>query len=255
MPHRLHFTFRGDPPEQPFQHAAGLRALALRWISEADPELGASLHSSGRPKPYTLSPLWSPRGEPGVVRWEVTVLTDWLLEPLEAGVRKCGPEVRLGPQRFELERWERGRGVAWHGLLDGPPASDWTLRLHSPTAHHATGPFRKSVVLPTPELYWGSWYQRWNLYAPPELRMEDSFLLETVAERIAVSGCAGQTETVPLDAGRAFLGFTGEVRFTLLQPKETAPELRAALTALARLAPYCGTGVETMRGMGQTELL
>jgi len=51
-----------------------------------------------------------------------------------------------------------------------------------------------------------------------------------------------------------FIGFQGSVRFQVLKPDTLDTDAMRALWALARLASYSGTGVETMRGMGQTRL-
>jgi CRISPR/Cas system endoribonuclease Cas6 (RAMP superfamily) len=56
--------------------------------------------------------------------------------------------------------------------------------LHSPTAHHATGQYRKTIPLPAPELCFGSWLGRWNLCCPTKI---DESIKEVIAERLVVA--------------------------------------------------------------------
>jgi hypothetical protein len=326
VPERIRLYLRGAVPPSPYQHASGLRALALGWIAAAEPGMAMSLHAANMPKPYSISPMFVERGvfgegeterrrdgesgpegrahrdgmnpaasmpsaalrgadrrrhddatdgcsppggsrpgrspaagsrppeardEPGRVAAEVALLADWAGAALKAGLPAAGTELRLGGQRFEFDGWESVAGWGWRSLAATAPFLEASFRLLSPTAHHLSGPIRKSAVLPDPALYFGSWLNRWNLYAPPEMRLGHG-LLELVRERVAVAACAGQTESVPLDEGRVFTGFVGEVQFRLLKAAGVPDGGRRALGALARFAEYAGTGVETMRGMGQT---
>jgi CRISPR/Cas system endoribonuclease Cas6 (RAMP superfamily) len=79
-------------------------------------------------------------------------------------------------------------------------------------------------------------------------------LLETVRIHVGISVCHGGTETVLLEAKRRFIGFVGAVTFCVLKPEVVTSEEKAALAALVRFSNYCGTGVETTRGMGQTRV-
>lgn len=248
MPTRLLIPLHGPPPESQFQHATGLRALVLRWIEAADPALSLALHEENQPKPYAISPLWN---QNGVLSFEISLLADWLLKPLVTGMSECGDEVRLGSQRFRVEQPEIALEASWEELLEPPQPGErrFDLRFLTPTAHHAPGPFRKSVVLPSPEFYFGTWFNRWNLCC--EQKMSEG-ILTTVQERVAVGACTGGTHAVRIDRSRTFIGFQGTVRFQILKPDTLSAEEYQCLQALARFATFCGTGVETMRGMGQT---
>jgi CRISPR-associated endoribonuclease Cas6 len=251
MPLKLRFHLRGDPPSHPFRHADGLRKLVLDWLAlGGGPDLAATLHDANQPNPYTISPL---HAHNDALWFEIAVLADPFVAPICEGADHYGTDLRLGPQLFRRVRVEKREEVSWERLLrPGESLQTARVRLITPTAHHAPGPYRKAVVLPAPETYFGSWFDRWNLCSPwpfPES------LLETVRTNVGISACRGQTETVLLDAKRRFIGFVGEVTFRLLKPEMAAPEEKAALAALARFANYCGTGVETTRGMGQTRTM
>lgn len=249
MPCKLRFYLEGDPPSHPFQHAAGLYKLVLNWLAQgAGAGLATMLHDANQPSPYTVSPICSDAGQ---LWFEVGVLADPFAERIRNGAEQYGESIRLGRQCFRLVGLEVREQTSWEQLLAPTrgAARRMALRLVTPTAHHAPGPYRKAVVLPAPETYFGSWLDRWNLCAPwpfPES------LLETVRLNVAISACRGQTETVLMGPSRRFIGFVGEVTFRMLKPELATPEERAALAALVRFANYCGTGVETTRGMGQT---
>ena len=250
MPIRFRVHLEGEPPAHPFQHMAGLRKLVLDWLALAGgAELATAIHDANQPNPYTISPIFCEEGPPW---FEVGVLADPFVPAIQAGAARYGSDLRLGRQRFHLVGVEVREQASWEQLLrPSRGTADLAVRLVTPTAHHATGPYRKAVVLPAPETYFGSWLDRWNLCSP--WPFPDS-LLETVREQVAVGACRGQTEMVQIDAARRFIGFVGEVTFRVLKPELMAPEAKAALAALVRFAGYCGTGVETTRGMGQTQV-
>jgi CRISPR-associated endoribonuclease Cas6 len=251
MPIKLRFALEGPDPVSPFRHATGLRAVTLDWIRRADPVLSQAIHDANQSKPFSISRLWS---EEEVAMFEVAVLTDSLVAPLLEGIESAGKMVRLGPHTYFLREWQTFGAVTWEELLTPCPAArEFHFRIVSPTAHHAAGELRKSIVLPSPELYFGSWLGRWNVCCPAQFDMEA--IRSLVEQQVAVKSCEGGTRVVMLDQGRPFIGFQGDVRFTLLKPDTVAPEARSALATLTRFAEYCGTGVDTMRGMGQTKTL
>jgi CRISPR-associated endoribonuclease Cas6 len=221
----------------------------LDWIGRADAGAAGTLHTADQPKPYTISPLWRHPAPADGGFFEVSATVDWLVGMLEEGVRRSDPEIRLGAQQFSLTGQERLQMTDWAAFLT-PPASglrEMTIRLLTPTAHH--GPNRKPVVVPSPELYFGSWLNRWNLSAPAAF---DSALLNTVEHHVAVAHCDGRTRHTPLPQYGLFTGFVGTVQFALHRHEAVSADERTALAALARLSSFCGTGVQTMRGMGQT---
>ncbi len=248
MPLKLRVQLQGETPTHPFQHMAGLRKVVLDWVGAGGGvALATTVHDANQPNPYAISPLFGD----GERRWfEVAVLADPFVPVFREGAPCGGTFLRLGPQRFEVQEVEAREEVSWEQLLQPSRRGlAMAVRLLTPTAHHASVPTRKAIVLPAPETYFGGWLGRWNLCCPwtfPES------LLETVRLHVGIRACQGRTEAVSLDQGRRFIGFVGEVEFCVLQPELVAPEEKAALGALVRFASYCGTGVDTTRGMGQT---
>lgn len=248
MPVKLRVNLAGPTPPTPFWHSKGLHALVLSWIQRADPGAAELLHSTNSAKPYTISPLWSNHeGQ----HFEISVLTDELQELLQTGAESHGEEICLGQQQFHRHGdIELCDSLSWAELLQTSPCKgDMTFQLLSPTAHHQPGPFRKVLPLPSPEAYFGSWLQKWNLFAPLHI---DSALLNLVERHLAISFCKGHTQAVPMENSRTFIGFVGLVTFRLLNRSDLSAQDAALLAALSRLANFSGTGVATLRGMGQT---
>lgn len=263
MPQILRFSLIGalpeGLPEGPFTVANALRAVVLRWIHRADPAAAEQIHGANQPKPYMVGPL---AGEGQESWFDVSVLADWLVPVLLEGARQDGPRLQLGPYPFQ--RGGHGERVAkadWEELYSAPLPREalWRVALWTPTAHHPAGGLRRPVILPTPANYFGSWQSRWELCCELPLA---AGLRSVVLDHMIVASCAGQTREVHLQdraggggADRLFCGFVGEVTFQVLPPGDQDRDVLRSLHALARLSPFCGTGVETMRGMGQTQLL
>jgi CRISPR-associated endoribonuclease Cas6 len=260
VPSKLRFHLTGEPPAHPFQHASGLRALLLDWLGRTAPERAADLHQANQPKPYTISPLWPEENDTAHLWFDVSLLDD-RLAPLLSVAAGEEQEVRLGPQHFTLASLpERREAIAWEELVPEVVCQRPRLlvRLLTPTAHHAAGPHRKVVVSPSPETYFKGWLGRWNLCATRwgcAPFVIDESVLEAVESHVAIAALSGRSEVVrALDPRRHFTGFVGEVTFEVLKPHTLSHGLRASLEALGRFANYAGTGIETMRGMGQTQV-
>ncbi len=315
MPLRLRCHLRGPTPRHPFQHARGLQARVLRWLDAGLPGLGALLHRGEvlpeegwrrpptapqltdaqqaqaeerpvrrpRAKPYGLSPLYWDPAAPRCLAFDLCLLADWLLQPLQAGLTAQGPCLTLGDQPYRLLSVEPvAPAVTWEALQEdlGRPTS-FAFRLLTPTVHHAAAPVGEGgerppsrfLVAPSPECYFGSWLNRWNLCAPQPL---DPKLLELAQRHLELCHLRGETMEVELGqkdrespkAGRRASqasqrrgpvlrrrGFVGEVAFGVVRPGLVPPEGWVGLGALARFSGYCGTGLNTQWGLGQTEPL
>jgi len=260
MPIRLRFHLRGDAPTHPFQHMSGLRALVLEWVGRTQPARSAVLHDENQPKPYSLSPLRAGEGAAGQFWFEASLLDDRLAPLLQEAAAQEG-EMWLGRQRFELASPpERRADIAWEELISHEVCERpcMMVRLLTPTAHHAAGPCRKAVLAPSPETYFKGWLNRWNLCAGrwgcAPFAIDES-VAAAIDSHVVIAAFSGGTEIVrDLDPGRHFVGFVGEVSFEILKPRTLSHGLRASLEGLCRLGHYSGTGIETMRGMGQTKV-
>lgn len=250
MPARIRLTLLG-PATGPHRHADGLRAVALAAIRRAMPSLAAAIHDANQPNPLTVGPLLRSADDPQVHTVELGCIADAVVEPLLHGLPRPGRRVLLGRTPYDVGGVDLCAKAAFEDLASSPAGAAIPVRLLTPTAHHAPGAVRRSVVVPDPALYFGSWFRRWNLYGPAPFAES---LLDAVAAQMAIRCFEGGTRAVRLDRQRVFIGFAGRVEFAVLDGPTPPDQIAAAAWALARLAEYCGTGVETMRGMGQTRL-
>jgi CRISPR-associated endoribonuclease Cas6 len=252
MPARIRLILAGPPPSGPHRHADGLRAIVLGAVRRALPDLAAWLHDANMPKPIAIGPMEPVSGHDALFSVEIRCVADEIVGPLVRGLPAYGDRIVLGRIAYDIKDAELLSAATPEELAADPPHDGaLPIQLLTPTAHHAPGSFRKSIVTPDPVLYVGSWKSRWNLYCAPAFSDD---LLAAVAERVAIRAFSGCTRAVRLDKNRIFIGFVGWAEFIALGDDAIARDLTAAIWTLARFAEYCGTGVEVMRGMGHTRI-
>ncbi len=235
-------------------------AAVLGWITAADPALGARLHAAAGVRPFTVTGLLEPEGRfARAARVDqrtflrVTSLSaelDALLLPWNADALG---ELALGGARWRVEaitgttdahRWagrhsypqliEHGMRAAAQGVRR------WGMQYVTPLTFRRDG---VSQPLPTPDLVFGSLFDRWNAIAPlpmpAELRPR---LAELAVSRFALESVVEQTKgKVPQ------IGAVGNCTYNQL---DTAPEMSAWVETLVRFGFYSGAGAGTARGFG-----
>lgn len=250
MPSKIRIVLNGPTPRSPWAHATGVRAVVFRWLARGSAGAAEALHNANQPKPLSIGPLRP--DDDGSLCFEIGSLADWVEALILDGASGDGGRVRLGPDSYSVTNVEVTQRTSWEDMVeDAAPFRGAAFRMETPTAHHAGGALRRTVVAPDARLYWGSWFGRWRLCAPSP---PPDGLLDLVEERMVVAEFCGETAAADFEANRIFIGYTGRVRFRLLAPDDATPTARRWLSALARLAEFSGTGVETMRGMGKTRL-
>ena len=128
----------------------------------------------------------------------------------------------------------------------------------SPTTHHESLPPEAAggkagkigYPLPDPLRTVTSWFHKWNSLMARLQRAPFSEELPAALRGLALSRMHGETQAVRLGERQQLVGYVGSAVFELLG--SPPPAAARALTVLARFANYAGTGVETLRGMGQT---
>jgi CRISPR-associated endoribonuclease Cas6 len=126
------------------------------------------------------------------------------------------------------------------------PIRQFTFDFLTPTTFATQG---THLPFPIPALMFRSWLQRWNHFAPIYLGGDE--LISYLTQAIRVKRHRLQTRNFQLHRG-FMTGFTGEV--TLQLPFRTDPLLAHVSNLLANYAIFCGTGVKTRLGMGQSFL-
>ncbi|HEY3379385.1 MAG TPA: CRISPR system precrRNA processing endoribonuclease RAMP protein Cas6 [Armatimonadota bacterium] len=265
MPSIHHIELTGAIPTDLYAHANGLRALVTRWIAAAAPEHPAIVQHKGQAtKPYTISPLYAEGAQ--TCGFDLALLDDGeLAQLIPEGIGRTGAAVTLGGQAYQLAGAPKAvAACSWDELVVGAvnaPEQQWAFELVTPTATSGKGKYSKQCPTLTPESYFISWAYRWTTCVPARYQhIIDLTTVEAWVETgVAVSCFNGGTVGIDLfERGRRvpFIGFVGQVMFRALPEfVEQTPHALETLTALARFAPFCGTGKDAMRGMGQTRLL
>lgn len=239
-------------PSAATAHAYHNYALLLDLLRRASPELATRVHNADSVKPVTASARQGGK-EPWI---RFSFLTEPIFAHLAHAVQRTAADapVTLGGDRFEIIE-----------LATHPKASPWarcddfarileragagrsvTLRFHSATAFRSSG---RNIVLPQPELVFGSLIARWNAYS--DITIPDATAEELLAG-LVVSGHNLGTRLIDFGTYRQ-IGFVGKCTFEL--KGKPSPDAVRALNALADFAFYSGVGAKTTMGMGQTRLV
>jgi CRISPR-associated endoribonuclease Cas6 len=245
-------------------------AAFLRTVRESDPALAEVLHLPNLPsRPFTVSRLQGvPRAHDGEIRlsperdyWlRFTVLYPPIFERFMARfLRGEGrPVIRLGQALLLIKEILTTPGshpwagyTSWAQLVAAArPDPEIALDFTSPTAFGfgQKGWGKKVVVLPEPDLVFGSLARSWNNLAPPSLQVERNALMAYTEEHIVVKHLRGLRTRMLRFRRSPQVGFVGQVTYGLMGDNEAA---RCQLNALADFAFYTGVGMKTAMGMGQ----
>lgn len=146
--------------------------------------------------------------------------------------------------------------ASWKDLIAAPAAARLHLAFTTPAHFSSQG---DQILFPDPARLWSGWWRVWRRWCPFPLPLADPLhdaLTSTlpaalVAHLPRISAYNLHTRPVRLKQG-LFIGFMGEVE--LDWRRDTPHEVSRALTTLAGLADFVGTGAKTTMGMGQTRL-
>ncbi|MGQ9683437.1 MAG: CRISPR-associated endoribonuclease Cas6 [Anaerolineae bacterium] len=248
-------------------------ASVLQMVREVDGDLSARLHARESVRPFTVSTLegvrWSDKSEgrlePGDDCWlRVTAMESGVFQALMARLQGAGgrSDMWLGPAQLLVREALVTPGshpwagyTTWQQLLDGArPAAELTLQFASPTAfgfgQKSWG--KKCVVLPDPELVFGSLLRIWRALSPLPLAVEAEALQGYLQDDVVVARFEGLRTQMLRYTKAPQIGFVGRVTFGLKGADEGC---RRALNALADFAFYAGVGMKTAMGMGQCRRL
>jgi CRISPR-associated endoribonuclease Cas6 len=242
----------------------------LKTVEASDEALAEVLHMPGMPvRPFTVSMLHgTPRARNGRLHLSPRE-TYWLrfttlLEPIFTRFMarflhgQGRPVVRLGSAVLLIkEILATPEGHPWAGyaswselVREARPDDEVVLDFVSPTAfgfgQKDWG--KKVMVLPVPEIVFGSLARSWNALAPSPFRV-DRETLRAYLEEHAVIKRIEDLNTRVLRYRRAFhVGFVGRVTYGLMADDEA---VRSQINALADFGLYAGVGMKTTMGMGQ----
>jgi CRISPR-associated endoribonuclease Cas6 len=245
-------------------------AAFLRTMQQADPALAEVLHLPNSPtRPFTVSPLLGvSRAHDGEVHLSperdyflrFTVLYPPIFERFMTRFLKGDgrPVIRLDKALLLIKEILNTPGshpwagyTSWAQLMgEARPEAEITLAFTTPTAfgfgQKEWG--KKAVVLPEPDLVFGSLARSWNNLAPPPLQLDRDALMTYVEEHVVVKRLHGLKTQMLRFSRSPQIGFVGRVTYGLMAENEAT---RCQLNALADFAFYAGVGTKTAMGMGQ----
>lgn len=262
------------------------------WLEETDADLFAALQAAAHTRAYTLSGAMPSPGDDHALWLRITSLNDALtgllierlplltgselvFDPRRERARLLVERVDLGPEAGDLfapvdadpndpALWA-GRssyGQLINAVADDSTRPPLTLRLHFHTCtsfrRNAPGGFKSNLPLPVPRYVFQSWLRQWEAVSPAPLPVQMSPFFE---HYVWLSYHNIRTIRAAFAGGRRgrVVGFGGEVEFGLPRSGNLPDEMREAwriyvdvARLLAAFAFYCGTGISTSSGLGQT---
>ncbi len=239
-------------------------ALFLGLIRRVDEQLAERLHSMQGLKPFTVSPLQGKytyrksgifirKGAPCWLRF--TALEEAIFARLMDSFIKGEQHLQLEQADFRVaDVITHPQGSQWAGFASFDEMLERasgerkvSLRFDSPTVFRSGG--KRNIAFPSPELVFGSLLNKWNAFSGIELNPS---LVDDVGSEVLVSRYKLETKMLAFNSYQE-LGFLGSCVYSA-NDDVTGDELRT-LNALADFAFFCGTGVKTTMGMGQTRKL
>ena len=239
------------------QYMTGLHAWFLQQVKSLDPALSQILHDDPEQKAFALSRLSGDLVTSGQrlqlaahspCTWTITLFSSsgvgWLRQWLQRSPKHLG----LRQANFEITAVEIALPPLTYAQLF-QPTSDKSLSFSflSPTSFRRKG---HHFPLPLPTTLFQSYLRRWNQFSgmPYDL---DPFLA-WIDDHILILRHELKTDKVLAAKQGAVTGFVGSIEYGLASSARQHPGYVQLLYALARYAPYCGTGHKTTFGLGQT---
>ncbi|OYD99701.1 CRISPR-associated endoribonuclease Cas6 [Nostoc sp. 'Peltigera membranacea cyanobiont' 232] len=243
------------------QYTIGLHAWFLDQVRQLNPELSAYLHDGESEKPFNISALSGQLLASGrqlqleakqIYRWHVNALSPRVLQFLKQWLTELPQILDLRDAPLQIKQVSIAHPSATYAqLLQLSPEkpSNVNFSFVSPTSFRRKG---HHFPLPVPVNLFHSYLRRWNDFSGMPIEPEP--FLDWIDEGVIIH--QHHLESMKVAAGKrgSVTGFTGVMSCGLSKPALANSEFTQLFYALARLAPYCGTGHKTTFGLGQTRL-
>ncbi|MEH1885069.1 CRISPR-associated endoribonuclease Cas6 [Nostoc sp.] len=243
------------------QYTIGLHAWFLDQVRQLNPELSAYLHDGESEKPFNISALSGQLLASGrqlqleakqIYRWHVNALSPRVVQFLKQWLTELPQILDLRDAPLQIKQVSIAHPSATYAqLLQLSPEkpSNVNFSFVSPTSFRRKG---HHFPLPVPVNLFHSYLRRWNDFSGMPIEPEP--FLDWIDEGVIIH--QHHLESMKVAAGKrgSVTGFTGVMSCGLSKPALANSEFTQLFYALARLAPYCGTGHKTTFGLGQTRL-
>lgn len=177
------------------------------------------------------------------------------------------PRAPFAPPRVNVDDPSAWAGATTHGQLITTimqplehPALGLRLHFHTCTSFRRNAPngFKSNLSLPVPRYVFQSYLRQWEALSPANLPVQIAPFLE---HYVWVRYHSIRTSRALFAGGQRgkVVGFSGRVEFGLPRQSDLPREMRRdwrhyldVMRLLAAFSFYCGTGISTSSGLGQT---
>ncbi|MEH1976236.1 MAG: CRISPR-associated endoribonuclease Cas6 [Nostoc sp.] len=241
------------------QYTIGLHAWFLDQVRQFNPELSAYLHDGESEKPFNISALSGQLLASGrqlqleakqIYRWHVNALSPRVVQFLKQWLTQLPQILDLRGAPLQIKQVSIAHSATTYAqLLQSLPEKTVNFSFVSPTSFRRKG---HHFPLPVPVNLFHSYLRRWNDFSGIPIEQEP--FLHWIDEGVIIH--QHRLESMKVAAGKrgSVTGFTGVMSCGLSKAALANSEFTPLFYALARLAPYCGTGHKTTFGLGQTRL-
>jgi CRISPR-associated endoribonuclease Cas6 len=243
-------------------YTTALHAWFLHQVRDSDPQLSEYLHDGQSEKAFTLSPLngnLKPINNTFLAKanstytWTISALSKPLCEWLRNWYSNHPETIKLYKGNFEIAQIGINQLPTTYSSLwsdSSNPESRFTLAFHTPTCFRSKN---HHLPLPIPVNIFHSYLRRWNDFSPESFPQEE--FLSWIEKVVYITNHDLDCTKVAVAKHGYVTGFTGNVEFAVDLKASRNPDFERLLSALIKLAAYCGTGHKTTFGLGQTRLI
>ncbi|MCA6504164.1 MAG: CRISPR-associated endoribonuclease Cas6 [Pseudanabaena sp.] len=241
-------------------YTTAFHAWFLHQVRDSDPQLSAYLHDGQSEKAFAISPL---NGNliantflakvDSTYTWTISALSNTLCTWLKTWYINHPETINLYKGNFEIEQININQPpTTYNNLWSSSSNLDprFTLAFLAPTCFRSKN---HHLPLPIPTNIFHSYLRRWNDFAPEAFPQEE--FLAWIEKVVYITNYDLSCTKVAVAKQGYVTGFTGTVEFAIDLKASHNSDFERLLSALIKLANYCGTGYKTTFGLGQTRLI
>jgi CRISPR-associated endoribonuclease Cas6 len=242
-------------------YTTALHAWFLHQVRASDPQLSAYLHDGQSEKAFAISPL-NGKLEPtantllakanSTYTWTISALSKSLCAWLKTWYSDHPEIVNLYNSNFAIAQITINQPATNYNNLWSASSnveSRFTLAFLTPTCFRSKN---HHLPLPIPFNIFHSYLRRWNDFAPEAFPQKE--FLAWIEQVVYITNYDLDCTKVAVAKQGYVTGFTGTVEFAVDFKASQNPDFERLLSALIKLASYCGTGHKTTFGLGQTRI-
>jgi CRISPR-associated endoribonuclease Cas6 len=243
-------------------YTTAFHAWFLHQVRASDPQLSAYLHDGQSEKAFAISPLngnleliantFLARAD-STYTWTISALSNDLCEWLRTWYSDHPETINLYNGNFAIAQIAINQPATTYNNLwsdSTNPESRFTLAFQTPTCFRSKN---HHLPLPFPANIFHSYLRRWNDFAPEAFPQEE--FLAWIEKVVYITNYDINCTKVAVAKQGYVTGFTGTVEFAVDLKASQNSDFERLLSALIKLASYCGTGHKTTFGLGQTRLI